>query len=68
MKSSILKVQPNPNDLALFKFSFICQNSRPKILWKYLQKISRPKTIVFIFLLGLCSAYGQEKMNRFNQS
>ena len=62
MKSSTLKLK-SIDLLSWPRFSFIFQNnkSETKNLFKNLSKNRRQKATLFIFLLSICSIYGQEK-------
>jgi iron complex outermembrane receptor protein len=62
MKSSILKLRSSYL-LLITRFSFILQNDRPetKILFRNLSKTSRQGLSFFIFIVSICSVYGQGK-------
>ncbi|WP_229724539.1 TonB-dependent receptor [Winogradskyella forsetii] len=62
MKSSILKVQSdNLLSLSRFSFAFLNNIAETKILFNNLSKKRKQRLTISIFLLSLCSAFGQEK-------
>ena len=63
MKSSILKFQSS-HQFSVARFSFVLKNrlAETKSLFNNLSQTSRQRLTLSIFLLSLCSVYGQEKV------